>query len=356
MTSFRPREDRTFIQFAVHASAWIVYGSFIYMANYLANPHIRIINTILFLLPYVVMFYVSIFCLNIYRKIGVTWSIASFFIVFLVMSIVGYCYIYFLLPLIGIKLYGSEHFRDFIKAAVLGYVQYFSYALLYFYVVRSFKKERELRVLQEEKLRNELENEKAQKEKLLLEYAFLRSQVNPHFLHNTLNVLFSQAMNYSQDLADNIAKLSRIMRYSLESVEYERDKVFVQKELDNLRLLIEINNIRFGKSKVVELVVEGQADDQMLPPLSMITIVENAFKYGDLKDPEHPLKIIVSMQPGQVYFSCRNKKRKHAIEFSSHNIGMANLRKRLDAAFKEKYKIAARNEPVFYTIELTVNT
>ena len=88
--------------------------------------------------------------------------------------------------------------------------------------------------MQEEKLLNELENSKlkqqelkSQKDKLLLEYAFLRSQVNPHFLHNTLNVLFSQALEHSEELADNISKLSRIMRYSLESVEYESDKVFV---------------------------------------------------------------------------------------------------------------------------------
>lgn len=363
MASLLPGENKTSFQILVHACAWVVYGSFIYIANYLANPNIKIINTILFLLPYCLTFYVSIYCLNLYKRIGVLWSIASFFIVFLVMGVIGYCYIYLLLPLAGVKLYTSDDFRAFLKAAVLGYVQYFSYAMLYFYAVQSFKKERELRLLQEEKLRNELENSKLkqqelelQKDKLLLEYAFLRSQVNPHFLHNTLNVLFSQAMEYSQELADNISKLSRIMRYSMESVEYESDKVFVQKELDNLQLLIEINNIRFGHSKVIDFVVEGVIKDQMIPPLSMITVVENAFKYGDLKDPLHPLKIRVSLQPGQVYFYCQNKKKKNNFELSSHNIGITNLSKRLDVAFKGKYEMKADDGNEFYTFELTVNT
>jgi LytS/YehU family sensor histidine kinase len=235
--------------------------------------------------------------------------------------------------------------------------------MLYFHITESFKKERELGKLREEKLRNELENSilkqqelKSQKDKLMLEYAFLRSQVNPHFLHNTLNVLFSQALEHSQELADNISKLSRIMRYSLESVEYDSDKVFVQKELDNLHLLIEINNIRFAYSKVIEYVVEGEVTNQMLPPLSMITVVENAFKYGDLKDVHHPLKIRVELRPGQVYFYCRNKVRKNNLELSSHNIGMANLCKRLDVAFEGKYRMNACDDKDFYTFELTVNS
>lgn len=356
-------ENKRFFHILVHASAWIVYTSFIYIANYLANPRIKILPTIFFMLPFCITFYVSIYCLNLYKQKGTGWSIASFFIVFLVMALFGYGYVYFLLPPFGVKLYGTEHFGDFLQGAVLGYVQYFSYAMLYFYVRESFKKERELRRLQEEKLRNELENSilkqqelKSQKDKLALEYAFLRSQVNPHFLHNTLNVLFSQALEYSQELADNISKLSRIMRYSLESVEYERDKVLVQKELEHLQLLIEINHMRFADSKVIDYSVKGAVDDQILPPLSMITVVENAFKYGDLKDPQHPLLIRVVLHPSQVYFYCRNKKRKNTLALSSHNIGITNLCKRLDVAFAGKYSLHADEEDDFYSFELTVNS
>lgn len=362
MTTTIAGESKKFFQIAVHTSAWVLYGSFIYIANYLAKPDIKIINIVFFLAPYCLTFYVSIYCLNLYKRIGVLWSIASFFIGFLVMAFIGYCYIYLLLPLGGVKLYSTDDFRDFLKAAVLGYVQYFSYAVLYFYVVQSFKKEREMRRLQEEKLRNELENSrlkeqelKSKQDKLLLEYAFLRSQVNPHFLHNTLNVLFSQAMEHSQELANNISKLARMMRYSMESVEHESDKVYVQKELDNLQLLIDINNIRFAHSKVIDYATEGEADGQMLPPLSMITVVENAFKYGDLSDAEHPLKLRVALRPGQVYFYCRNKKRKTNIKISSNNIGITNLSKRLDVSFKDKYKMEARDEEEFYTVELTIN-
>ncbi|WP_276504856.1 sensor histidine kinase [Terrimonas pollutisoli] len=355
------REPAKAIPVLAHASAWIVYGSFIHIANYLADPHIKIINTVFYLVPFCLTFYTSIYCLNLYKRKGVSWSIASFFIVFIVMASIGYGYIYLLLPMSGIKLYSSDNFRDFVKYAVLGYVQYFSYALLYFYVVQSFNKERQLRRLQEDKLRNELENAvlkqqelRSQQDKLQLEYAFMRAQVNPHFLHNTLNVLFAQAMEYSQELAENISKLSRMMRYSMESVEHETDKVPVKKELENLQLLIEINKIRFD-DKVVHLAIEGETDGLMLPPLSMITIVENAFKYGDLKDSQYPLLIKVLLRYRQIYFYCRNKKRKDNPELSSGNIGISNLGKRLDVGFKNRYEMKVNDGDDFYTFELTIN-
>jgi sensor histidine kinase YesM len=359
----QPEEHKSYSPFMLHVSAWVVYASLIYIANYLANPNVKIFNTVLFLLPFCLTFYVSYCFLKVNKIKGILWSVASFFIVFAMMALIGYCYLYLLLPLFGMHQFSAGNLGVFLKNAVLGYIQYFSYAMLYFHVVESLKRERELRKLQEEKLRNELENSllkqqelKSQKDKLTLEYAFLRAQVNPHFLHNTLNVLFSQALEHSEELAENISKLSKIMRYSLESVEYDSDKVFVQKELDNLHLLLEINNIRFGSSKVIDYVLEGEVTNQMLPPLSMITVVENAFKYGDLKDVQHPLKISVKLKPGQVYFYCRNKVRKNNLEISSHNIGMTNLCKRLDVAFKGKYSMDAVDDKDFYTFELTINT
>ena len=355
--------NRRYYYLLVHICAWVVYASFIYAANSITKPDVKILHTLFFLLPFCITFYVSIYCLNLYKQKGVLWSIASFFIVFIVMGSLGYLYVYFLLPQFGIELYGTKQFSDFLHGAVLGYVQYFSYAVLYFYVSESFKKERVVRKLEEEKLRNELENSilkqnelNSEKDKLLLEYAFLRAQVNPHFLHNTLNVLFSQALEYSQELADNILKLSKIMRYSLESVEFESDKVMIRKELDHLELLIDINNMRFEHSRVIDYTVEGEVGDQMIPPLSIITVVENAFKYGDLKDPLHPLTIRIVLEPNKVYFFCRNKKRSNTLHLSSHNIGISNLRKRLDVAFAGKYVLNANEDDSFYCFELTVNS
>lgn len=232
------------------------------------------------------------------------------------------------------------------------------------------KKEKQIYALEEEKLQlekqkiqNELENAilkqqelTSQQEKLQYEYAFLRAQINPHFLHNTLNVLFSQALDVSQELADNILKLSSIMRYSLENLEQINGKVLVETELAQLRTLIDINTLRFGNTIAISYSIQGKLEEQYVPPLSLITIVENAFKYGDIKDPLNPLVIKVILKPNEVYFYCKNKKKENHVQFSSLNIGITNLSKRLDIAFKDRYVLNVKNEKDFYTFELTVNS
>jgi len=366
---------------ALHVSVWLAYAIFFYIINLLGEPT-SFLKVISYLLPFCATFYLIVFCLGLYKKLGIIWGVLSFIIVFAVMATIGYLYIYLFLPSAGIKIFSTKDFSSFLQEALQGYIRYFIYAAFYFYARENIKKERELRMLQEEK--SKIEQEKTQKElenallkqqeilaqkekvqlekekleiateKLQLEFAFLRAQINPHFLHNTLNVLFSKALNYSPELADNILKLSRIMRYSLESLEYDGGKVPVQKELDNLQTLLDIHNMRFGNSKIVHYTTEGNANGLTLPPLSLITIVENAFKYGDLKDPRHPLQIKVVLKPHEIYFYCFNKKKKNFVPVSSMSIGISNLSKRLDESFKGRYEMKATDEHDFYTLELSI--
>ncbi len=299
--------------------------------------------------------------LGIHKKKGVAWTITTFFIVFILMASLGYFYVYFILPKFGIVVYTSKQFKPFIQEAVLGYVRFFSFAMLYFYIRESIRKEKNLRLLEKEKSQRELENArlkqqelKAQKEKLQYEYAFLRSQINPHFLHNTLNTFFSQALNYSPEFADNILKLASIMRYSMEALDFDSGKVFIQKELDHLQNLIDIHNLRFGERKMIIYDVEGNPNGHMVPPLSFITIVENAFKYGDLTDPQFPMTIKVKLTPAEVYFYCCNKIKKSSVQISSSNIGISNLSKRLDVAFSNRYEMNAEKKDGQYLFHLTV--
>ncbi len=352
----------------LHICVWILYSSYIYTTAYLTNPRTTPLQVITFLLPFITTFYIILYCLELYKKIGIVGVVASLVLVFLVMSSIGYWYIYRSLPSMGVVLYTTGKFDVFLQNAILGYFQYLAYALLYFYVNRTIKKERALRVMSEEKadierqkMVRDLQNAilkqqelKAQQEKLSFEYAFLRAQINPHFFYNTLNMLYSRAMEFSDKLAEDIGKLAIMMRYSMETVEYESDRVFIQKELDGLQVLLDIHNIRFSDSKVIDYRIEGEVEDQMLPPLSLITVVENAFKYGDLTDPDNPLQIKIRLKPRQIYFYCRNKTKINNLK-TSNNIGITNLRKRLDISFKDKYIMQATSHQEFYAFELTIN-
>ncbi|MFN4313272.1 MAG: sensor histidine kinase [Chitinophagaceae bacterium] len=362
MYSFLPGANKKFWIIAIHTAVWIVYISFLFIANKLSDPTVTISRAVLFMLPFCLLFYISVFWLNRYRKMGPLLSVISFIGTFVVLCLLAYTYMYKALPSANIKLYTSSEIREFLKYAVLGYIQYYSYALLYFVVNGLFNKERALRDLQEEKYKRELENArlkekelKAQKEKLQIEYAFLRTQVNPHFLHNTLNTLYSHAQEYSETLASNISKLSNMMRYCFDNISEEMDLVPLEKELKNLRRLIEINEIRYEGSEAVDFQMEGEIDNQMLPPLSLITIVENAFKYGDFTNPSHPLVIRLNLRPKYIYFSCRNKIQLKSLNDTSHSVGITNLQKRLDVLFKDRHSIIFNNKNGFYLTELTIN-
>lgn len=363
MTTLALSKTPSFNKVIYHLLAWALYVIFIFGANFIADKDLKLSLTILFLLPLCLTFYMAIFFLNRFRKKGPLGILAAFMVTFMIMASFGYLYIYVLLPPMGMILYGTDSFQHYLKSAILGYVQYFSYALLFFYVRELFRKEKNLRKMEAEKLQKELENAKlkeqelqAQKEKLAMEFAFLRAQVNPHFLHNILNALCEQAMDYSEELAANISRLSRIMRYSLESIPLAGDRVPVEQELEQLKALIDFHHLRFADSKLIRYTVKGKATGQCVPPLSLITVVENAFKHGELKDPDHPLTIEVTLKPGIVHFVCRNKKQKNNPVVISHSIGITNLQKRLDVAFRNQYSMQVNQDDVVYHFELTIKS
>ena len=192
-----------------------------------------------------------------------------------------------------------------------------------------------------------------QKLNFISETNFLKSQINPHFLHNSLNTIFSQALPLSEDLANNILRLSNMMRYSFESINKENGKVFLKDELKYLENLIHINQIRFGKKLFINFEQSGNLEEQQIPALSLITIVENAFKYGDLKDERYPLEIKINILENRVEFTCRNKKKENITD-NKIGTGIDNLRKRLKFQFVEKHKINIHQDKDFYLFELTL--
>jgi len=132
---------------AKHFGIWVAYTIYIYATNYVVNKNVQFFHAALFLVPYIVTFYVVLFLLNIRVRQQTLWGIAVFFIVFVLMSSLTYALIYGLLPLLGVTLYSNNDFNSFLQGAILGYAQFFAYALLYYYFSSTVRNERELREL-----------------------------------------------------------------------------------------------------------------------------------------------------------------------------------------------------------------
>jgi hypothetical protein len=193
------------------------------------------------------------------------------------------------------------------------------------------------------------------------ELAFLKSQVNPHFLFNTLNNIYALAYTKSDAAPGAILKLSELMRYMLyESNAAERSagvdvplRVPLSKEVAYLEHFVELEKLRVANAQV-QFSVEGNTDLFRIEPLLLVSFVENAFKHGDLSDPSHPLVLDLSVRNGILRFDTLNKKASRQTD-ATGGIGLANVRRRLALLYPNRHTLHITDEPTSYACSLELN-
>ncbi|HLX65881.1 MAG TPA: histidine kinase [Puia sp.] len=191
-----------------------------------------------------------------------------------------------------------------------------------------------------------------EKEKMQADYLFLKAQINPHFLHNTLNFLYSRSLPYSPELSEGILTLSEIMRYALDKTEDEDGKVQLSKEIEHVQHFLKIQQLRFGHSLQVVFTIRGNPEGRRILPFVLITLTENAFKHGDLKNADNPIRLELDIsEDGRLHFFCSNKKKSGPKELST-GIGLDNTRKRLELAYNENYSLYIKDQRELFTVDL----
>jgi len=193
-----------------------------------------------------------------------------------------------------------------------------------------------------------------EKEKMQADYLFLKAQINPHFLHNTLNFLYSLALDYSTDLSEGILTLSAIMRYSLDKTEDVDGKVTLSKEIQHVYHVLKIQQLRFDNSLQVSFIIRGEPAEHRILPFVLITLVENAFKHGDLQCTDNPVRLELDISAeGHLHFFCCNRKKTGPKELST-GIGLDNTRKRLELAYGENYSLYIKDQRELFTVDLII--
>jgi len=197
-----------------------------------------------------------------------------------------------------------------------------------------------------ERIQRDLENQR-----LSAELAFLKSQINPHFLFNSLNSIYSLAYQKSDTAPEAILKLSEIMRYML--YESNDNKVDLTKELQYLQNYIDLQKIRFGNKAFVDFKITGEVGNQKIVPLLLIAFIENAFKHGVANDPSSPICLRINLDGTKLHFYMENKK--HTMNRDTEGgIGLNNVKRRLDLLYSGKYTLTIKDEPNIYTCELSL--
>jgi two-component system LytT family sensor kinase len=203
--------------------------------------------------------------------------------------------------------------------------------------------------------RNELIRSQLAASQYSTEIKFLKSQINPHFLFNTLNNLFSMAQKKgNDDLADGISRLSGMMRYMI--YESNEETVPLKKEIEYLENCILLNKLRYADNEAkVTFKYPEQCEDIFIAPMLFIPFVENAFKHGVVIGQTSTIDISVSVSNKDLIFSCQNTiYRIRKMEDEKSGIGLENVLRRLQLVYPDKYELNLRDNDAKYSVELKI--
>lgn len=287
----------------------------------------------------------AIIYLNVFYLIGKYYKTKKYVTYFVILGLLVTLYVY---SATRMNMYISAimNYNEAISGTIFWYFfdicRYCVVAFLLFSLQEKFDQKKQMDQIKVEKLNTEIN--------------YLRAQINPHFLFNTLNNLYALALERSDKTPEIIIKLSRMMDFML--YELDGTKVPLSKDVENLENYIDMERIRQGNNAVIVFRKEGNISDQKIEPLLMLPLVENAFKHGvnQLIEGSY-LEIILESFPMEIRFSVKNNYKGYA----DHNkqvhssLGLSNLQRRLDLFYPGKHKLKVYDDNRNYHVNLTVS-
>lgn len=183
------------------------------------------------------------------------------------------------------------------------------------------------------------------------ELQYLKQQIQPHFLFNTLNTLYGFALRKSEETPELILKLSQLMDYML----YQMDKPYValSEEIKHLEAYIGLEKVRFRDRLRVQMHTEIHEDIQV-PPMLFLAFIENAFKHGEAVKDFLDVDIYLKTTSQEINFEIRNTISDNRNSKKSHGIGLQNTKKRLDTLYPDAYTLDIYQEDELYNVRLMI--
>lgn len=193
-----------------------------------------------------------------------------------------------------------------------------------------------------------------EREKLMAEVNFLKAQINPHFLFNTLNNLYYLAYSKSDNTTEVIDKLSKMMRYMI--YDSNHPKVLLSKEIEYMQNYVSLERLRLNNETPVEFEVIGDPSDNKIAPLIFITFLENAFKHGvSNAQKECWVRVSIEVKGHSCTYTVENSRIPERPSDPKSGIGLANIKRRLELSYPENYELNVQDLPDSYKVQLTLN-
>lgn len=194
----------------------------------------------------------------------------------------------------------------------------------------------------------------AEQEKLSTHLSYLKTQINPHFLFNTLNSIYAVAIGSSPQSAEMVEKLARIMQYTLKDTQ--RDLVELEKELLFIRNYIDLQKVRLDSNIVLIFKITGANEELMIAPLLLIPFIENAFKHGVNSEEDSHIEIVINIDKFNLDLFVRNNKVAVVkLDDNVSGIGIQNTKHRLEMLYQSKYKLEVIENEFIFEVKLRIN-
>jgi two-component system LytT family sensor kinase len=202
------------------------------------------------------------------------------------------------------------------------------------------------------------ENKQAQQillqDKLQAELKFLKTQIHPHFLFNTLNNLYALTLKKSDLAPPMVLKLSELINYML--YECREDEVLLEKEIKFIQNYIDIEQLRYGDKLDLELNIRGNANGRRIAPLLLLPFTENCFKHGaSLELDQSWVKLDIEVLPDRTIFKVENNKVAGISRSRIQGIGINNAKRRLDLMYPNEHELKIINGDETFLVILTIN-
>lgn len=199
--------------------------------------------------------------------------------------------------------------------------------------------------------------QEAQAKQVQTELSLLKTQLNPHFLFNTLNNLYGLAKKRNKAASDGIAQLSHLMRYMI--YDCTVDKIDLEKEALQIKRLIELQKLRFSEDDDIQInfQIDGNVKGLYIPPMLLIPFVENAFKHGISLKASSFIKIYLNVKGNKLHFSVKNSL--HASikekEEAGSGVGLQNVRRRLELLYPDSFNLTIHSSDNEFGIDLILD-
>lgn len=236
---------------------------------------------------------------------------------------------------------------------VVPLLPYLIYSTGYFFLYRYFESQKQSREAEKRNLQQLITQKELEINFMRVEQDFLRAQINPHFLFNTLSFISYSAKHDAEKADKAISMLSDFMRYSFEP-SHQSGLVSLGREIQHVRNLIELNQMRFSGRLNFDFSVDANMKNIQVLPLVLLTLVENIFKHGDLQKNGAKAIVTISLNGSHLIIHAENPVKSSASHVAKSNTGLVNIEKRLDLFYGDRSKFQYHNKNNSFITHLTI--